>query len=112
MRELEFRQHLIVENKSSYLSSLVSSALEDAQEIESSGNQIGVRQLVDEATTLVGKLRKILHSSFPRSQRKYLRAVQKCGVAIMKAIDEKGDLKQTITDVRAELQKVVDKLSE
>jgi hypothetical protein len=106
---MEFKSFLI-ESKRNYLADKVSQILSDAQELTSAGKQLGARNLIDYSTELVGKIRTLIHSSFPRSDRKFLISLQKVGVAIMKSIDEKGDLNQTLVDAIAELEKIQEKL--
>ena len=45
--------------------------------------------MVKNAEDIANQIRKILHASWPRSEHKYLKVLQKCGVALMKAIEDK-----------------------
>ena len=106
---MEFKKFLIVE-QSEYLAEKIGDVLTGVHELITGGKQIGTRQLVRHTEGIVNQIRKILHSSWPKSEQKYLRHLQKCGVALMRCIDEKGDLRETLNGVRAELEGISGKL--
>ena len=92
---LKFKSYLLNEQHE-YLAHKVGDVLTGIHELIQGGKQIGTRQLVKHSEVVVNQIRKILHSSWPRSEMKHLRVLQKVGVAIMKTIDEKGDLNDTL----------------
>jgi hypothetical protein len=47
--------------------------------------------LVSNSQTIVNQIRRVIHH-WPQSEEQNLITLQRCGVAIMKTIDEKGDL--------------------
>ncbi len=108
---MEFKNFLLIEQKQ-YLSEKIGDVLTGIQELITGGKQIGTRQLVRHTEGIVNQIRKILHSSWPRSEYKYLRQIQKCGVALMKCIDEKGDLREVLNSVRVALEQMSEKIGD
>jgi len=106
---MEFKQHILMEQKE-YFADRVNNILTAIHELLSAKKQMGAKQMVKSTETIANQIRKVLHTSWPRSEHKYLRVLQKCGVALMKAIDEKGDLPETFNSVRVELEKLSHKL--
>ena len=108
---MEFKNFLIVEQQG-YLSQRVGDVLTGIHELIQGGKQIGTRQLVRHSQGIINQIRKILHSSWSRIEYKYLRKLQKCGVALAKCIDEKGDLNEVLNSVRQEIEELLKKLGE
>lgn len=106
-----FKKFLLIEQRD-YLSQKVGDVLTGVHELVQGGKQIGARQLVRNSEGIVNQIRKILHSSWPRTEFKYLRKLQKCGVGLAKCIDEKGDLREVLNSVRHELEQLSQKLGE
>src|SRR5580698_7225364 len=105
MKPLKFRDFLLKEQKE-YLAHKVADVLTTVHELLEAGKQMGAKQLIRQSEYVVNQMRKILHSTWPRSEHKYLKVLQKCGVALMKAIEEKGDLPETFLSVKSELEKL------
>jgi hypothetical protein len=108
---MEFKKFLLTEQRD-YLSQKVGDVLTGVHELVQGGKQVGARQLVRHSEGIVNQIRKILHSSWPRTEFKYLRKLQKCGVGLAKCIDEKGDLREVLNSVRHELEQLSQKLGE
>lgn len=108
---MEFKEFLITE-QTNYFTDKVNSLLVGVQDLVSSGDQIGERKLMELAENIVGQIRKILHTSWHARYRKHLKRLQKCGVAIMKTIDEKGDLREVLDSCQSEIGKILEKLGE
>lgn len=106
---MRFKQFLLAEQKE-YLSDRINDILTGIHELLQAGKQMGARQQVKNSEEIVGRIRSILHGSWPRSEHKYLKVLQKCGVALMKALEEKGDLPEIFNSVRVELEKLSGKL--
>jgi len=102
---MEFKTFLVVEQKE-YLADRVNNVLTGVHELLSAQKQMGAKQMVKNAESIANQIRKILHASWPRSEHKYLKVLQRCGIALMKAIDDKGDLPEVFNSVRAELEKL------
>lgn len=108
---MEFKKFLMTEQHD-YLSQKVGDVLTGVHELIQGGKQVGARQLVRHSEGIVNQIRKILHTSWPRTEFKFLRKLQKCGVALAKTIEEKGDLRETLNSVRREIEGLSQKLGE
>jgi hypothetical protein len=106
---MNFREYLLNESDD-FLAQKVGDILTAVQELVDGGKQVGARQLVRNTEVVVAQIRKILHNSWPRAQQKHLRRLQKVGVALMKTIDEKGDLPEVLTSAQSELEKVSERI--
>jgi hypothetical protein len=102
---MRFKEFLLTEQRE-FLIDKINDILTGIHELLQAGKQMGARQMLKNSEEVVGRIRSILHGSWPRSEHKYLKVLQKCGVALMKAIDEKGDLPEVFNSVRAELEKL------
>lgn len=108
---MEFKKFLLNEQHD-YLSQKIGDVLTGVHELIQGGKQVGARQLVRHSEGIVNQIRKILHTSWPRTEYKFLRGLQKCGVALAKTIEEKGDLRETLNSVRSEIEQMSHKLGE
>jgi len=102
---MEFKEFLLNE-ETAYLSHKVSDVLTALHDLVADIDNLGSRQLNRMAEALVNQIRRILHSQWSDKQHKNLKAIQKAGVAIMKAIDEKGDLKIVLKGAAQELEEL------
>lgn len=71
---------------------------------------MGSRHLTRTAEEIVNQIRKILHSSWKPTQIKHLKELQKIGVALMRTIEDKGDLKEIVPAAAQALQALSGKL--
>lgn len=101
---MRYREFLLNENQA-YLGQKVGDILTSAHDLKDEGKNMGSRDLMKFSEKLVSEIKRVLHSSWPKECTKYLKSLQKVGVSIMKCIDEKGDLYQTIVSVCTELEK-------
>jgi len=106
---MEFKSFLLTEQKD-YLAHKVNDVLTGVHELLAAKKQMGAKQLVRNAEDVANQIRKILHTSWPRSEHKHLKTLQKCGVALMKTIEDKGDLSDTFNSVRSELEQLSHRL--
>jgi hypothetical protein len=106
---MEFKQFLLSEQKE-YLADKIIDVLTGIHELLAAKKQMGAKQMIRSAESVANQIRKILHASWPRSEHKHLKVLQKCGVALMKSIDDKGDLSEIFNSVRVELEKLSHKL--
>lgn len=83
----------ILNEAEGYFSQRVSDILNALQDLNDAAGDMGVRHLVSNAQTIVNQMRRIIHTHWPQSEKPGLETLQKCAVAIMKAIDEKDDLR-------------------
>jgi len=88
---MRFKDFLLDENKA-YFTQKVSDVLSALQDLNDSIESMGARHLVSNAETIVNQMRRIIHTHWPQSEESNLKVLQKCAVAIKKAIEEKDDL--------------------
>ncbi len=106
MEELEFKYFLLSESRV-YLGSKIGDILNAMQELQEEGPHMGKRQFMKHAERISAMIRRILHSSWPQKETHHLKGLQKIGVAIMKSIEEKGDLEEALKGGSAELEKIL-----
>ena len=69
-------------------------------------DSMGTRQQVKNAELIANQVRRILHSNWRDQEKEHLKDLQKIGVAILKAIEEKDDLKGILASAKSELENV------
>lgn len=100
---MKFRDFLLSENKA-YFAQKASDILSSLQDLNSSADDMGARHLVSNAETIVNQIRRIIHTHWPQGEEANLAALQKCGVAIMKAIEEKDDLQEVLKACQQQIE--------
>lgn len=100
---MEFKNYLLIEQKD-YLAHKINDVLTGVHELLAAKKQMGAKQMVRNAEDVANQIRKILHASWPRAEHKHLKILQQCGVALMRAIEDKGDLPDVFNSVRSELE--------
>lgn len=100
----------LVNEEKSYLGHRVGDVLTAMQDIQQDMPNLGTRHLTKIAEDLVNQIRKIIHGSWSPKYFKHLQELQKVGVAIMRTIEEKGDLKELIPTATQMLQSLSSKL--
>jgi hypothetical protein len=103
---MRFKEFLINEQQA-YLASKVGSLLTAIQELVTDMQNLGTRELVQFSGNVVNRIRRILHSNWPKEEKKFLVVLQKVAVAISKSIEEKDDLPGTLQAAAGELEKLV-----
>ena len=109
MEKLDFRTHLLTEDKS-YLGKRVGDILNGLQDLSQNSASMGSREANKNAETIVNQVRRIIKTNWPQGDKKHLESLQKVGVAIMRAIEEKGDLEDTLSNSTKEIEGVMQKL--
>lgn len=107
--ELDWKAFLLNESKE-YFSQKISSIQNGIQDISEDSANMGSRHLTRLVLTIVNQIRQVLHNEWSAQERPYLEKLQRVGVALMKAIDEKGDLPGTLKASAGEIQKILDDL--
>lgn len=102
-----FRKYLLNEDKQ-YLGQKVGTLLAALENLDS--DELGNKALMRQMELIVNQIRHILHGEWLREDRPFLKKIQKVGVALAKAIDEKDNIKDTIRDANYELRKLTEKL--
>ena len=100
---MKFREFLLNETED-YFVQRVSNILNALQDLNDAAGDMGARHLVSNAQTIVNQIRRIIHTHWPQSERPSLETLQKCAVAIMKAIDEKDDLKGVLKACQSHIE--------
>ena len=104
--KFEFKDFLLNENRA-YLGQRMSDILNSLQELEENGKSLGTRQMVKDSEGVVNQLRRILHTHWGKEEEKHLKPLQKVGVALMKAIEEKSNLPDAISGSTKEMEKLM-----
>jgi hypothetical protein len=107
---MEKFSYFILNEEKSYLGHRVSDVLTSLQDIEGDINDLGSRHLSRLAEGIVNQIRKIIHSRWNPKHNNKLKELQKIAVAIQKAVDEKGDLKQILPAAASALANLSGKL--
>lgn len=103
---IRFKQFILNESQA-YLGQKVGDILTAVQELRDDANNMGARDLTRFSERIVNQIRRILHSTWPREEKKHLLVLQKIGVALMKSIEEKDDLPGTISGAASALEDLV-----
>ena len=106
---MKFKEFMVFEQKQ-YLGQKVGDILAAAQELKDDSKNMGSRDLSRFSERIVNQIRRVLHSYWAKDNQKYLKDLQKIGVAIMKSVKEKGDLEQTISGATSALEVLVSKM--
>ena len=107
MSNMRFRDYLLNED-ASFLNEKIGDLTNAMQNLLDNSEGMGKRQVVTASKKIVNQIRTILHTHWPKKDTQYLAPLQKVGVAIMNAIEEKDDLSDIMTASVEELQKLAD----
>lgn len=105
---MNFKDFLLTE-ADNYFAQRVSDILNALQDLNDSSGDMGTRHLVSNAQGIVNQIRRIVHTHWPQSQEPNLKTLQKCGVAIMKAMEEKDDLPGVLKACQAHMEALTGK---
>jgi hypothetical protein len=105
---IKFKDFLLNEGRA-YLGEKVGDILTAVHDLDD-GSKLGARQMVKFYEKLVVLIRRILHTSWPETERKHLKTLQKIGVSIMNSIEQKDDLRELLPSIRQELEDLSGKL--
>lgn len=103
-------KNFLLNEEASYLGHKVGDVLTAMQDVQQDMQNLGSRHLNKIAEDIVNQIRKILHGSWSAKNKKNLIELQKIGVAIMRTIDQKGDLKEMLPAVIQKMQDLSGKL--
>lgn len=106
---LTFKHYLLNEEKA-YLGHRIGDVLTVVHDLEGDIPGLGTRQISRIGEEIVNQIRKILHGQWSPREAKNLKDLQKIGVALMKAIDEKGDLKEIVPAIASQLEEITGKM--
>lgn len=102
---MQFKDYLLQEDKA-FLDQRLSDILSAIQDLNDSSDNMGVRHLVSNAEKIVKQIRRTVHTHWPEKEESRLKTLQKCGVAIMKAIEEKDDLQGVLKSCQENLEEI------
>lgn len=105
LNELRFSSFIINE-QSEFLAQKIGDLLTAVQDLRDNGKSMGTRDLTKFSEKIVNQIRRVLHSHWSREQQVHLKVLQKVAVAIMKGIEEKGDLNGIIAGSADTLEKL------
>ena len=105
--KIRFKDFILNEGKAdtTYLAGKIGDLLAALQELQDNMGGMGTRQLTKSSALIVNQIRSILHVTWGKEEVKHLATLQKIGVAIMKAVEEKEGLTDVLASATAELQK-------
>lgn len=106
---MKFAEFLLNEEKA-YLGHRISDVLTVVHDLEEDLPGMGTRHILKVAEDIVNQIRKIIHGQWSPRHSKDLKELQKIGVALMKAVDEKGDLKTLIPTISKSLETISGRL--
>jgi hypothetical protein len=102
---MEFKDFILAE-ADQYFAQRVSGILEALQDLNDSAGDMGTRHLVSNAQGIVNQIRRVVHTHWPQREEPSLKTLQKCGVAIMRAIEEKDDLPSVLKACQSHVEAI------
>jgi hypothetical protein len=107
--QIEFKSYLINEDNQ-YFGSKIGDILNAIQELSSDSANMGSRHVTRIMQEIVNQIRSVLRSKWSIQQRPFLEQLQKVGVALMKVMEEKGDIPGTLASAAHTLETVSSKI--
>ena len=108
--ELDFRSFVLNENRM-FLGQEIGNILTALQEIQDEAKKIGTKNLVRFTDRIVCQTRSLLGGHWSDDDVKFLKGMQKVGVALAKALDESDNLEETISSCVGEIQNILKKMN-
>lgn len=102
---MKFKEYILEENEK-HLDQRISDILSALQDLNDSSENMGTRHIVSNSEKIVNQIRRIIHTHWPDKQQNKLKILQKCGVAIMRAIEEKDDLNKILKDCQSNIEEI------
>jgi hypothetical protein len=106
---MRFKSFLLCE-ENEYFGSKIGDILNALQELSQGAQNMGSRHLTRLIQAICNEIRGVLRSRWSMRQRPYLEQLQRVGVALMKAIEEQGDMPGTLASAQHELETMSGKL--
>ena len=104
-----FKEFILNEDKA-YFGEKVGDILNSLHDLVENGKNMGGRNLIKSSEEVVNQIRGILHSHWGKDEQKHLKKLQKVGVAIMRAIEEKDDLAEILPGCAEEIEQISQKI--
>lgn len=102
---MQFRQYILEESERQ-LDQKISDILSAIQDLNDSSENMGARHLVSNSEKIVNQIRRVIHTHWPEREEPKLKVLQKCGAAIMRAIEEKDDLESVMKSCQSNIQNI------
>lgn len=106
--DLKFKYFLLNEDNE-YLAGRVGDILNAIQDTQQNAQGMGTKQLVRNAERVVNQIRRILHTNWGTDSLDELKMLQRVGVAIKQAIEDKNDLNEVLGNAANEIQNAIAK---
>lgn len=103
---IRFKDYLLNES-TAILGQQIGDVLNAIHDMIENREGLGNRQVIRDSEGIVNQIRRILHSHWDKKDQRHLEDLQKAGVAIAKAIEEKGDLDAVIQSSSQHLEKML-----
>jgi len=97
-------KHFLLTEADQYFAQRVSDVLNALQDLNDNAGDMGTRHLVANAQGIVNQIRRIVHTHWSQSQEPSLKTLQKCAVAVMRAMEEKDDLPAVLKACQGHLE--------
>lgn len=113
---MEFKNFLLNEQQikqdesKKYLGQRIGDVLSSIHDVEENGKAMGNRKVMKNTLQIVNQIRNILHDQWPSFFQPYLEIIQKVGVALAKAVEEKGDAVEILASGAEELENLLAKM--
>lgn len=113
---MKFKDYLLNEQQiandsdKQYFGQKVGDVLTAIHNLEEDGKAAGNRKMTKVSLRIVNQIRNILHDQWGAIADPFLPILQKVAVAMMKAIEEKGDINEVLSSAGAELEEILKKL--
>ena len=108
--DLDFRSFVLNENRA-FLGKEIGNILTSLQEIQEEASKIGTKNLVRFTDKIVCQVRSLLGGHWSGDDIKFLKSMQKVGVALSKALEENDNLEQTIGSCISEIESTLKKMN-
>lgn len=102
---MKFKEYILDENEK-HLDQRISDILSALQDLNDSSENMGTRHIVSNSEKIVNQIRRIIHTHWPDKEQNKLKILQKCGIAIMRAIEEKDDLNKILKDCQSNIEEI------
>jgi hypothetical protein len=101
--DLDFRSFVLNENRA-FLGEEIGNILTSLQEIQEEASKIGTKNLVRFTDKIVCQIRSLLGGHWSGEDIKFLKSMQKVGIALAKALEENDSLDQVISGAISEIE--------
>ncbi len=105
---MKFKEFILNEEKS-HFSLKAADILTALQDLNETLSTMGAKHIVSNSQNIVNQIRRIIHTHWPESEENNILTLQKCGVAIMRAIEEKDELESILKACEQQIEQMLSK---